>query len=185
MQLAGRTLISYQCASGLRIEEPKRQFVGVQVLYDHRPRDVLHRDCSSCVCAYRTDCLSLCLFVCCASNWKSGNIGNVLYISTCDIETLSLSRGQVTIITYSECLSTAYLTSMQSACAVLCCHRLPVRVYHIFPHYVINCRIFGGENLLNIEIYIYIFFNFFCSTVRNISDLQKKLGSYYKCVWVL
>jgi len=31
---------------------------------------------------------------------------------------------------------------MQSACAVLYCHLWPVRVYNIFPHYLINGAIF-------------------------------------------
>jgi hypothetical protein len=32
---------------------------------------------------------------------------------------------------------------MQSACAVLCCHLWPVRLYNIIPHYLINSG-FGG-----------------------------------------
>jgi hypothetical protein len=39
---------------------------------------------------------------------------------------------------------------MQSACAVLYCHLWPVRLYHIFPHYLINGTIFG-KKLLNIK----------------------------------
>ena len=31
-----------------------------------------------------------------------------------------------------------WLSSMQSACAVLYCHLLPVWLYHIFPRYLIN-----------------------------------------------
>jgi hypothetical protein len=40
---------------------------------------------------------------------------------------------------------------MQSACAVLYCHLWPVRLYHIFPHYLINVVIFEGKNLLNMK----------------------------------
>ena len=32
---------------------------------------------------------------------------------------------------------------MQSECAILYCHLCPVRLYHIFPHYLINDTIFG------------------------------------------
>jgi hypothetical protein len=39
---------------------------------------------------------------------------------------------------------------MQSACAVLYCHVWPVRLYRIFPHYLINGTIFG-KKLLNIK----------------------------------
>ena len=37
---------------------------------------------------------------------------------------------------------------MQSACVVLYCHLHTVRLYHIFPHYLINGTIFG-KRLLN------------------------------------
>ena len=33
---------------------------------------------------------------------------------------------------------------MQCACAVIYCHLWPLRVYNIFPHFLINCTIFGN-----------------------------------------
>ena len=41
------------------------------------------------------------------------------------------------------------LSSTQSACAVLCYHLRPVRLYNIFPHYLINGTIFFFKELLN------------------------------------
>ena len=42
-----------------------------------------------------------------------------------------------------------YLSSMQSACAVLYCYLWPVRLNHIFPRYLLNSAIFvGGEKKL-------------------------------------
>jgi hypothetical protein len=38
-------------------------------------------------------------------------------------------------ITYSDCVSVAFLCSMQRACTELYCHLWP---YHIFPHYLIK-----------------------------------------------
>ena len=37
---------------------------------------------------------------------------------------------------------------MQCACVVLYCRLRPVRLYHIFPHYLIQGTIFGKKNLL-------------------------------------
>jgi len=39
---------------------------------------------------------------------------------------------------------------MQSACSILYCHLWPLRLYSIFPHYLINGMIFG-KKLLNIK----------------------------------
>jgi hypothetical protein len=35
----------------------------------------------------------------------------------------------------------------QSTCAILCCDLWPVLLYRIFPHYLINCKIFGKTSL--------------------------------------
>ena len=40
------------------------------------------------------------------------------------------------------------LASMQSAYTVLYCHRWPVWLYHIFPHYLINGTIFGEKRII-------------------------------------
>jgi hypothetical protein len=57
--------------------------------------------------------------------------------------------GKAISITYSACVSVALVTSMKSACAVLC-HLWQVWLYHIFPHYLINGEIFR-KMLLNIK----------------------------------
>jgi hypothetical protein len=53
--------------------------------------------------------------------------------------------GKAISITYSECVSVGLVIRMQCACAILYCHLWPVRLYHIFPHYLINGTIFGKE----------------------------------------
>ena len=50
-------------------------------------------------------------------------------------------------------------------CVLLCCHLLPVWLYHIFPHYLINGTIFEG-NLLNIEC-ILIFSTIFLRSISH------------------
>ena len=44
----------------------------------------------------------------------------------------------------SLCVFFPYLSSMQSACAVLYCHLWPVRFHRNFTHCFINDTIFGG-----------------------------------------
>jgi hypothetical protein len=60
-----------------------------------------------------------------------------------------------------------YLSSMQSASAVLYCSLLPVMLYHIFPHYLLNGTILG-EKILNMKYMcsacIYGFMKHFLST---------------------
>jgi hypothetical protein len=48
------------------------------------------------------------------------------------------SHGKAISITYAECVSVDLLSSIHSACALLYCHLLPVRLYHIFPHHLIK-----------------------------------------------
>ena len=57
------------------------------------------------------------------------------------------------------CLFLPQLSSLQSACATLHCHVSPVRLYHIFPHYLINNTIFGKafESQMCIFIFCTIF----------------------------
>jgi hypothetical protein len=54
-------------------------------------------------------------------------------------------RGKAISITHSECVSAALLSSMQSACAVLYSHIWLVRLYSIFPHYLIKGTTFGKK----------------------------------------
>ena len=42
----------------------------------------------------------------------------------------------------TERVSVADISSTQSPCAVLYCHLWPLRLYTIFPHYLINDKIF-------------------------------------------
>jgi hypothetical protein len=61
-------------------------------------------------------------------------------------------RGKEIGFTFSECGSVFLprLSGMQNACALLYCHRCRVWMYHIFPHYLINGKIFG-KYMLNRE----------------------------------
>jgi hypothetical protein len=49
----------------------------------------------------------------------------------------------------SGCL-VPYLSSKQSACALLYCHVWPICLYHIFPHFLINGAI-SWKKLLNVK----------------------------------
>ena len=74
---------------------------------------------------------------------------------------------------------------MQSACAMLYFHLWPVWIYHIFPHYVINCTI-CWEKSLNTKCVLIFSTAFAC----NISHSKKKCARYdrkslnTKCVLV-
>ena len=59
---------------------------------------------------------------------------------------------------------------MQCACAVLYCHLLPVRLYHVFPHYFVNGANFG-ETLLKI-IFFFIFFTILYQTLLSLRRIQ-------------
>jgi hypothetical protein len=72
-------------------------------------------------------------------------------------------RGKGTSMTQVECVCVCvfflflpYLSSMQSACAVLYCHLLSVWPYRIFPHYLMKATI-SGQNLLNIKYIILVY----------------------------
>jgi hypothetical protein len=63
------------------------------------------------------------------------------------VEALSCNNyrnGKVLNIAYSEFVRVflPHLSSIQSTYTLLYCHVWPVRLYHIFPHYVINDTIF-------------------------------------------
>ena len=47
-------------------------------------------------------------------------------------------RGKAIRVTYSEYVSVALVIPLECACAVSYCHLWPVRLYHIFPLYLIN-----------------------------------------------
>ena len=63
---------------------------------------------------------------------------------------------------------------MQSECALLYCHLWPVRLYHIFPHYLIKGTIFGN-NLIEHKICVLILSTTF---VPNISHSKKNSARY-------
>ena len=50
------------------------------------------------------------------------------------------------------CLFVAYLSSMQSACAILYCYLYAVWLDHIFPHCLINGTIFVKKKILTIKV---------------------------------
>ena len=60
-------------------------------------------------------------------------------------------RGEAITITYSESVSVALATKMQSACDLLYFRLWPVWIYHIFPYYLTKGTILGGEKLWNIN----------------------------------
>ena len=62
---------------------------------------------------------------------------------------------------------------MQSACAVLYCHLWPVRLYIIFPNYLINGTIFEKKKITEHGMCVLIFFfHNFCQ--EHFSDLKTK-----------
>jgi hypothetical protein len=67
--------------------------------------------------------------------------------------TIVAVRKHIVLNILSVCLYTALTCSACKShlfCAVLYCHIWPVRLYPIFPHYLIYVTIFGKQNLLNI-----------------------------------
>ena len=61
-------------------------------------------------------------------------------------------------ITYSQCVSVVYL----NACAVSYCNLWPVRLYHVFPRYIINGRFFfGGGEVIEHKMCVLIFYTTF------------------------
>jgi hypothetical protein len=62
---------------------------------------------------------------------------------------------------------------MQSACAVLYCHLWPVRLYHSFPHYLINDKIFG-KTLLNIKR-VFLFSQLLCEIFLILIRIQRDI----------
>jgi hypothetical protein len=84
-------------------------------------------------------------------------------------------------ITYSGSVSVVFLYSMPCLCAILYCRVWPVRLYHIFQHYLINDTIFGKKYLLNISRVLIFSINF----VQNISHSTNNWTRYYhKCISV-
>jgi len=55
------------------------------------------------------------------------------------------------ILSRCVCVCVFLLSIMQSACSALYCHMWPVRLYHVFPHYLIKSTIFEKKKLLNIK----------------------------------
>jgi hypothetical protein len=60
---------------------------------------------------------------------------------------------------------------MQYACAVLYCHLWPVRLYHIFPHYLINCIIFGKKKAIEHKM---------CFDFLNKNEMGGAFGTYVR-----
>jgi len=54
--------------------------------------------------------------------------------------TLGRVRAKAISITYSECVSAAALVIQHASCYTV---MWPVRLYSVFPHYLINATIFG------------------------------------------
>ena len=88
-------------------------------------------------------------------------------------------RREAISVTYSECVfvdSVIRRTKRMRPIILLSVACL----YHIFPHHLINGRIFGGKKVFEHEIYI--FFIFSANFVRNISNSKKNsTRCYHKC----
>ena len=54
-------------------------------------------------------------------------------------------HGKVLSVTCSECESAALIIQHALRMRLLYSHLWPARLYHVFPHYVIKCTIFGRE----------------------------------------
>jgi hypothetical protein len=64
---------------------------------------------------------------------------------------------------------------MQSACAILHVYYLwPVRLYHVFPHYLINGTIFG-KKLLNIKCAIWFSLQLLSETFLIPRSIQREI----------
>jgi hypothetical protein len=61
---------------------------------------------------------------------------------------------------YYERLCSLSYPARKSACDVLYCHLWPVWLYHIFPHYLINDKIFGGKKFLKYNVCFDFLYNF-------------------------
>ena len=58
------------------------------------------------------------------------------------------------------------------------CHLCPVRLYNIFPHYLINGTIFEGENLLDTKFVFWLSLQLLFETVfipRKLSEIWSKM----------
>jgi hypothetical protein len=63
---------------------------------------------------------------------------------------------------------------MQSACAVLYCHLWRVRLYRIFPHYLINGTIFG-KKLLNVKCVFWFSLQLSPETLLILSRIERHI----------
>jgi hypothetical protein len=63
---------------------------------------------------------------------------------------------------------------MQSACAVLYCYKWALRLYHIFPHYLINGAIFG-KKLLNIKCVFWFCLQILSQTFLILRRIQRDI----------
>jgi len=88
--------------------------------------------------------------------------------------------GKSVSITYSESVFVALGTQHE----MRMCHIInlwPLRLYYIFPHYLINGTIFEKKKVTEQKIYGFIF----CTTfARNISHSNKNRARYKKCALV-
>ena len=91
-------------------------------------------------------------------------------------------RGKAISITYSECVSVALLTSMQSARSLLCCLLWPVRLYYIFPYCHLDGTIFGGkEKLFNIKRVFLVSLQFLCEAFLILRRIERCIVNVRRC----
>ena len=73
----------------------------------------------------------------------------------------------------SECL-VPYLSSKQSACAVLYCHVWSIWLYHIFSHYLINGAI-SWKTLLNMKRVFWFSLQILSETFLRLRRVQRNI----------
>ena len=102
------------------------------------------------------------------------NMCSIVCVCVCACVSVRRCMGPRACVNGSVCVW-PYLSSMQSACAVLYCHLWPLWLHHIFRRYLVNGTIFGGGNTEH-KMCVLIFSTTF---IWNISRFRKNLSKYF------
>ena len=103
----------------------------------------------------------------CSFYIKPGNFTYNVILRRVRVTTVAVGKQ---CLTYSECVSVTLVIHSAKRMRLFYCHPWSARLYHIFPHYLINGTIFG-KRLLNIKC-VLIFSTTF---VWNISHSKKNI----------
>ena len=90
-------------------------------------------------------------------------------------------RGKAISITYSECVSVALLTSMQSARSLLCCLLWPVRLYYIFPYCHLDGTIFGGKEVIQHKACVLVSLQFLYEAFLILRRIERCIVNVHRC----